>query len=467
MSDSHVEIITLTVGENNMRISRYTYVKQFNEDLMLYNTKTGGSLIIYDVNTEVSKELLNNKLGTLKIDTYKELFEVLVDQEFIIHENMNELLEIKNLHHKHIKDDSVLDLTILPTTKCNFSCPYCFLYDKNKEVMDETCYDSILNLIKNFSSKTISNMKKRVIINWFGGEPTLRAADIIKFMEAVNEYAAKNNLEVFSTIVTNGYLLNEKMFMEMINVNITQFQVTVDGTKEHHDAHRYLSNGNGTYDQILQNLVDISNISADYNYQMSVRCNFTKSSIQYMNDFLEEYKKYFSNNFKFNIYFRPVYDYDTKENEIENMRSDLFSLSEGIETQNKFAISVLDKTDNDISRRMFDPLPMPTYSWCNADRDNHCIIGPDGKIFMCDTLTGDGNVVGLLNSEGNLLYNGNYTDWNYDIFNDSRTEKCVECNLLPLCYGSCRRVRISTSASCYWTEEIIYNSMELVYNSSN
>ena len=46
------------------------------------------------------------------------------------------------------------------------------------------------------------------------------------------------------------------------------------------------------------------------------------------------------------------------------------------------------------------------------------------------------------------------------LINDARTEKCIECKLLPICMGGCMRNRLDSSAQCYWSEKDIKEGLE-------
>lgn len=106
--------------------------------------------------------------------------------------------------------------------------------------------------------------------------------DILKKLQLkVNELSKKKNLSVYSSVITNGYLLNKEISDELVELGITFVQVTIDGDKHTHDERRMLHNGNGTYDRIIQNLLE-----ANDKLNIAVRVNISKDNTDCMDSFL-------------------------------------------------------------------------------------------------------------------------------------------------------------------------------------
>lgn len=209
----------------------------------------------------------------------------------------------------------------------------------------------------------------------------------------------------------------------------------------------------------MKNLTEIAHIPMEKKFNLDVRCNFTKKSVKSVEIFIDTYFNAFGHDGRFKIYCRPVYYYDTISNEIDTMKSELFSLTEGIEMQNYLALCIQSKTQQEANRRLVNPLPFPTSCWCNAEMLNHYIVGPMGEIYVCDTLTGGENTFGTI-YEVNRNDRDKLLEIKYDIFTDDRTKKCMYCTLLPICMGTCMRNRIHNEAQCYWTRESISKALD-------
>lgn len=382
-----------------MQVSYYNYyLDNFSEKSygLIYNAKTGSILKIED--RDIWDSIQHGTILELSADAV----DMLRRYGICVESHENELDDIRQRYEKRIYGDDELYVTLLPTEGCNFACPYCFVYEKQNRDMQEEIYDLILKFIV---SHCREKKTKIIYINWFGGEPTLFTDRIVKFM---NEVKSKlQNVEIYSSITTNGYLLDISSFSELLKSGVKYFQVTIDGTKEVHDASRYLRNHEGTYDVIMKNLEDISALPHDVIFNMDIRSNFRKSTFASVNDFLDVYIKKFGNDPRFHAYCRPVYYYETKDGEIDSMVSDLYSLEEGIEKQNMLSEKIVRFSAEKIAHRIFDPLPQPTDYWCNAEAHNHAIVGPEGELYICDTMTGEkyvkGNIKTMMQLKESLL----------------------------------------------------------------
>lgn len=441
-----------------MKLSKYNYYleNKIEKDLMIYNTRTGAVILIEDIDDK-SRDLIKcNQVGTLDID----LKDFLMEKEILVGDEVDELADVKELYNLYVNDQNVLSLTILPTEACNFTCPYCFLYDKTNTTMGDEDYDMLYDYISDFMSQRENERDKRLIINWFGGEPTLCASKIVEFMNRIQTFVKDNKIRLYSTITTNGYLMDGEMFGKFLESGITDFQVTIDGEKENHDKSRYLRTGEGTYDVILKNLVQIRSLNTEIDYQFKIRGNFTKNSISQMYNFVKIYKEQIYDGKHFTLYFRPVYEYETRKSEIEDIKQDIYSIDEGILEQDKLMRYVAEKTGQTIERRLVEKMPGPTFGWCNAEMKNHMIVGKGGKLYLCDTLVGYKSI-GKLTKEEKIKLDDITTE--YNIFEDERTAKCINCRNLPLCFGGCKRNRMEQEAQCFWNEKSIYELMKNNY----
>lgn len=437
-----------------MKASHYNFylnLFQDNSHGVIYNTNSGAVLMIRDRNIW---NFLTTGEGSLPDD---EDLLPLVDAGVCVESFEEEFGRIRARYERAIYHSDTLHVTILPTEACNFACPYCFVWEKTPTFMSNEVYAKIQKYIR----QTVTENKeiKRVMLNWFGGEPTLCTNSICTFMKELSSWTEQQGLMIEASITTNGFLLNVDNFCMLYRSNVTHYQVTVDGTKEAHNSGRPLKNGGGSYSTILENLIAIHNLPQNYEYQMDIRCNFRKSTVQAVTDFINVFKNEFASDERFHIYCRPVYAYETKENDVENMLNDIFSLEDGLAQQNAFANMIEEIRPRTSERRIVAPLPQPTLCWCNADIESTVMIGTKGDIYICDTLAGEANSIGRLSDEGIETQ----SSVRFNIFEDDRTKKCMTCKLLPICMGGCMRNRINGEAQCFWTPEGIQKTLESSY----
>lgn len=125
------------------------------------------------------------------------------------------------------------------THKCNLRCTHCYQNEYEKDLSLEKLeiiFNQYLSFLKKYDFKGH--------INFTGGEPFLYK-DIFHLFDL----CVKNNITF--GILTNGTLLNDDIVKKLSNYsNLSFVQISIDGTKETHDAIR----GKGMFELSLKNL---------------------------------------------------------------------------------------------------------------------------------------------------------------------------------------------------------------------
>ncbi len=98
----------------------------------------------------------------------------------------------------------------------------------------------------------------RIVFDFIGGEPLLEIDLIEKICDYI-EITLKKHLEINSYgfgITTNGILYNSPKVQKFIAKyhDILDFSISIDGDKKKNDLNRIFSNGNGSYDLIIDNV---------------------------------------------------------------------------------------------------------------------------------------------------------------------------------------------------------------------
>ena len=76
--------------------------------------------------------------------------------------------------------------------------------------------------------------KKRLIwkswlLHWYGGEPLLAISPIERLTKKFKKICKRFNIEYSASIITNGYLLTEDVCNKLLDLDITDAQITLDG----------------------------------------------------------------------------------------------------------------------------------------------------------------------------------------------------------------------------------------------
>ncbi len=388
----------------------------FNEYLIA-SLDTQNNLIIYDtlhyrtskilecdidIFNNIRTQILDNKDLIFLDENVKTLIEnqIIYDRE--CYQNIME--EVNILYDKTIKSNKVLSLILFPTEKCNFRCVYC--YEKYKlGKMSKITIENILKLIE-------LNLLQfdQLNFSWFGGEPLLALDVIEEISDAAKEICKRYRKPFFSQITTNGYFLTVDVMKKLLEMHVMLFQITIDGNRDNHNKQRPLANGDGTYDVILNNLLEIKEKIKTQTIRIIIRVNV---SVNIRADEIERLAYLFKDDKRFILNVQKVFATDV-ENKISPDENDFFNIYNSC---NEWYDERLESDD----------------TICYAAKENTLMIRSNGDIGKCTVNLNDPN-----NNFGNIN--------DCDIlkltpssikFCNSKMNKeiCIHCCIYPLCFG--------------------------------
>lgn len=371
---------------------------ELNEELYTYLLKAKNNPNIID---DIDEDTLNS-LRKSKIIT--------TDEEELNHRYMKRLT-----YYSVAFSSDYLDLTITPTTNCNFSCPYCYEEGIKPKSMSENTIEDIIKFIKK-NKKTDG-----VYITWYGGEPLLKINLIKLFIDRCKE----EKIKILSqNIITNGYNLNSKAFDLIIN-NFNSVQITIDGaTKERHNDKRYTKNREGTWDIILSNLDIFLNL--EHEISIAIRCNIYKNESEEFYKLKELLTTRWNGDQRVTIYPGIIDDItDLKQTNCNLMGGKDIS-DFNLEMSSKYNQNIYPKFD--------------TYS-CGAMYQNAYVIGTEGELYKCwNDLGHEDKIIGSIYDDNvkNPHILAQYLAGPSNI--DDKT--CIDCTLFFVCNGGCIWKRI-------------------------
>jgi uncharacterized protein len=133
---------------------------------------------------------------------------------------------------------------------CNIDCTYCFflskeaLYPDDKQRMSEATLEIYIRQLLE------SHRTPNVTVAWQGGEPTLMRLEFFKRSVALVEQHRRPGQSVQHTFQTNGILLDDE-WCTFFKEHRFLIGLSVDGTRDMHDAYRLDRGGRGTFDRGL------------------------------------------------------------------------------------------------------------------------------------------------------------------------------------------------------------------------
>lgn len=389
--------------------SIYTHIFNRNDHFYIFNSKYS---LFAEISEDLYEILYNRDYQLLPSSVKDELM-----KKGVICRDIDQHLFYSEEYIKFYTsayNNKEIGLVIVPTTNCNFDCHYCFEGKKASDVMSEEVQLSIIEYLKR------NEEAKKVHLTWYGGEP-LMAFNVIKSLyEKIKNI---ENKEIIShTLITNGYLITDEVVNFINYAKIMDVQITLDGTKERHDAIRCLSGSRKpTFDKILSNL---NNLLVNCPHlKISLRVNINRYNTE---DFFEIYKTIQESDYSDRI---NVYPGFIREDTTDKCSLCYNSLSN--ELTFKFYKGLHSKGVN----VGFIPKAVKARG-CMMHQLNSFIVGPGGELYKCwNDVNNNEKIVGYINEKkivNPVLFYHLLTETH--VFADNHCKKCM---LFPICSGGC------------------------------
>lgn len=404
---------------NSFKFSKYNSFVEYDDNLYIYNSFTGGLLEVDKTlkdyfKAKKSDNQLSSSIKALSDETSDNLLSggILVDSSI----DETEALICSSQIHRFATDN--LTLTIAPTTYCNFRCPYCFENIRNQTSMSEETIAQIPRFIKS----NFPDLKALQIV-WYGGEPLLELDKISLLTSKLinNDYYLQP-----ASIVTNGYLLNKQIAHKLVDLGINNAQVTIDGSRNDHNLRRIPANGSPTFDRILKNIQSCSNL-----LNITIRINADKTNVKHADELLEDLEKAGLKDVV-SISLSPVTDYTEKNNDLGVCFSSSQFADEEYIFYKKAVQKGFDVVGSLLRQRQI----------CGAISYNSYVIDPHGDLYKCwDSIGNIDEKVGTIYDS--LQLNTNLCKW---LTYNPYKENCISCKVLPMCNGGCPNQFIQTGS---------------------
>jgi uncharacterized protein len=348
-------------------------------------------------------------------EIHREFYDFMIEKGFFVEDDTDELLRVKQLVESIDNNNQLYQLHINPTMNCNFKCWYCY----ETHIKDSKMSEDIINAVLAHTRHVIDSNKelRNFTLFWFGGEPLLYFERVLHpLLKNIYQQLAENNIGFRCGITTNGLLVNENVIKIAKSYNLHSFQITLDGNREQHDKVRFIKEGIGSYDKIVNNI----KLLAFHNLNVYIRINVSEKTLvgldDILNDFInvcEEDKKHIS--FSFHQVWQVEVDL---EDEITKYRN-VFRQS-GYKVGYGDIDSVRDS--------------------CYGDRRNHATINYNGDVFKCTARDFSGsNREGTLTETGQIDWNNKYEERMNVKF---KNKPCLSCSIMPICNGGCSQQAI-------------------------
>ncbi len=394
--------------------SIFNYCFTHYNSYFVYNTL---STSLYKIDKNTYDFLKGFSSSEKEFLTEGSVYSALVNERLIVSSNEDEFITAKH-YVTHCIYDNELQVTIVPTQGCNFRCKYCFENHSNISMSDES-----EKAIINFFKRNIKKYKS-VKVSWFGGEPLLEKHRVFRIMEIIKKYCNENNIPMIAEMITNGYLLDVNTFNELVDKNILYYEITIDGLARFHNQYRPLVNGDGTFDRIVANLLDIRHQSKCKRYKIIIRTNYDKNTLPYYEQFVKELKELLDDNKHFEFLGSAISDWGG--NAINTLRDALIDLEE-IATPHYY------ENETVLLNRSL------SQTRCSAGKYHGFVITPNASIHKCakisfnasDLSIQDDNNLGFITSSGQIIWDESKVAKYISL--PKMSEQCSKCCWVPIC----------------------------------
>lgn len=396
-----------------------------NKYVLVYSTISTTMILIQ---LDLYHILINNFFDKIDNASLNELLK----NKILVSSSFNELDFIIQENKEAIKNEDLLYQVISPSANCQLGCGYCGQVHTKKKLTD--------NLNKKIIERISNNLKikkyKKLGISWFGAEPLMGLLNIKKLSAELMELAAKNNCGYSAKMITNGLSLKKDIFFDLVeNYNVENFEITLDGTEEYHDARRHTKLKDKTFALIFKNLKDIVNDPRfdQLNCAIRIRCNVDESNYKSAFDLIELLDKERILE-KISFYTAPIHSWgnDAHLNSLSHQNYSKFQINEYLllmKKQHSFAILPGKKTN----------------IVCTSLHEHAEVFDADGNVYNCTEISQvdvykdiHAFKLGKLNDESYVNTERSFSSWNDDILNGD--VPCTTCRILPICGGACPKL---------------------------
>lgn len=262
-----------------------------------------------------------------------------------------------------------------------------------------------------------------VILDFYGGEALLSLAMLKYIATQIRTKAMNAGVNASFNLVSNATLLIKDVALELKELGFINVRFTLDGPPDVHNFQRPFINGKGSFERIIKNMeqvCDILTVQLGGNYTQDNYRKFPR-----LLDLLIE--RGITPDRLGSVMFSPV---TPKAGE-----AGLSDFSTGCASLNEpWLIEASLFLRHEVLRRGFYT-PKPKIAACMVEFDNDLVINYDGSLYKCPAFMGWEDLkIGTL-ANGILDYKNSH---NLDVW---KTDECLNCSYLPLCFGGCRFLR--------------------------
>jgi uncharacterized protein len=354
----------------------------------------------------------------------------MINLGFWVDDDCNEFEYALLKSRMRIEDNDKVIIRIYTTLKCNANCAYCF-ENKTRENISITDTDMLVSFVKEKCAGY-----KTLVIEWFGGEPLLNQEAIDIISDELIRFCNENNIEYYSKMITNGYLLSNALSKyHFLRWNLKSVQITLDGSKNRYESIKRYGDDN-SFDVVINNIADAIN----YGLHVIIRINYHYNSTRDTISLIEYLKERFANSTNLSVYAKHIFLTSAMDSQVAELAD----------------ITVFETLyNNGFVKDILASIPDRKYK-CIAYLTNTYLIYPDGRVGKCSQAMSEGDFIGDI-SHIDFMKMGKWC-------NNQISDKCKNCKLFPLCNSGCRYEELHNRKNCMIDETVFLHKLNMYLN---
>jgi uncharacterized protein len=328
-----------------------------------------------------------------------------------------------------------INLLIKPASSlCNLRCKYCFYFDvaAHREQVSYGIMET--ELLEKIVKKTLSEAAGYCSFAFQGGEPTLAGLDFYKKLIEFQKKYNHKNLDIYNSIQTNGYLLDEN-WAEFFSENNFLVGISLDGNEETHDFHRINIENKGSFKGIMKTIKIFDKYDVKYNILTVVTDKLTAHTE-------EVYKFFKENNFGYLQFIPSINSFDSDMPAFLSPSSYSYFLKKLFDLWYEDFISGTYISIRDFNNYINMLKGYPPENCAMKGRcEFYYLLEADGSVYPCDFYVLDKWKLGNLIEDSYSNIKNNLKIKEFEEMSYTLNKKCTDCEFLYICRGGCRRYR--------------------------
>ena len=437
------------------------------------------TVIISHNNNQYAFDYVNYEILKLN-ETQKDIFELLIEKKFLPNNpSMQQdlitiILKIKSglfFTEKPIRlyadeKDKRYGIISFPVVhSCNLKCKYCYAksgtnYCGIKKHFVPDTINKVYDFFGNLFNEPLNSIRLEFVS---GGETFIDQKLYKNVVTHIGQLAYEKDIKIEVFALTNGTLLN-KNIIDFLNTSNSILGISIDGPAEIHDYQRPFTNGEGTYNIIINNIREIIDGKWNNNiWAVSVITSATNSLIE----ILYHHKSIGIKSMEMRIVRgQNEYGLSMSEENLEKFKSIYYEFAEYLKEHPSDLIFIINDYDTfgKIIKRLLTGEKV-VYR-CHAGKNKFSFTA-DGDVYPCDSFVGRDEF-----KIGNI-FNGQLNNRVKDYFYNMSVDKiqiCESCEFRYLCGGICYFDKLYNEQSyvhCELQKYLCILSVDLIYHIKN